>query len=119
MELASFRYVDGAWSQPFPSLDSDRTMIIAFAAPSYGARGEVLAELAAAYPSSAMIGCSTSGEIDQTRIRDDSITVAAVRFAHTRTRACVELVRGSSRRPIRSRPASRSRPRCERTICER
>jgi len=86
MELASFRYVDGAWSQPFPSLDSDRTMIIAFAAPSYGARGEVLAELAAAYPSSAMIGCSTSGEIDQTRIRDDSITVAAVRFAHTRVR---------------------------------
>src|ERR1700733_1082257 len=86
MELATFRYANGAWSDAFPALDSPRTMVIAFAAPSFGARADVLAELAAAFPTSAMIGCSTSGEIDQTRIRDESITVAAVRFESTRVR---------------------------------
>ena len=86
MELATFGYADGAWSQPFPALDSRQTMVLAFAAPSYGARGEILAELAAAFPNSAVIGCSTSGEIDQRRVRDESISVAVVRFANTRVR---------------------------------
>ncbi|MDB4957053.1 MAG: hypothetical protein JWO36_4622 [Myxococcales bacterium] len=86
MELATFRYAKGAWSEAFPALDSANTMIIAFAAPSYHDRPELLAELARAYPQSAVIGCSTSGEIDHTRVRDESIMVAAVRFGATRVR---------------------------------
>ncbi len=86
MEQATFRYLNGSWSQPFPALDSSHTMVLAFAAPSYAERPEVLAELAAAFPSSAVIGCSTSGEIAQTRILDESIAVAVVRFAEVRVR---------------------------------
>ena len=86
MELATFRYTQGAWSEPFPALDSPDTMIVAFAAPSFHGRPELLAELARAYPTSAVIGCSTSGEIDQTHVRDESIAVAAVRFEGTRVR---------------------------------
>ncbi len=86
MELATFRYAQGAWSQPFPQLDSANTMIVAFAAPSFQDRPELLAELAGAFPTSAVIGCSTAGEIDQTSIRDESITVAAVRFGATRVK---------------------------------
>ena len=33
-----------------------------------------------------MIGCSTAGEIDQTEIHDESITVAVVQFERTRVR---------------------------------
>jgi hypothetical protein len=86
MELVTFRYAQGAWSQPFPKLDSANTMLVAFAAPSFHDRPELLAELAAAYPASALIGCSTSGEIDHTHVRDESIAVAAVRFERTRVR---------------------------------
>jgi len=86
MKVATFRYINGAWSRPFPDLDSAKTFVLAFAAPSYGERPELWAELAQASPRAAMIGCSTAGEIDQTRIRDESITVAAVRFEHTRVR---------------------------------
>ncbi|HEY4056013.1 MAG TPA: FIST N-terminal domain-containing protein, partial [Kofleriaceae bacterium] len=86
MELAAFRYSNGAWSQPLPALDSSQTLVVAFAAPSYVDRPAVLAELAAAFPRSIVIGCSTSGEIEQTQIRDESITVAAIRFANTRLR---------------------------------
>lgn len=86
MELATFRYSNGAWSHPFPPLDSSQTLVIAFAATSYLDRPEILAELAAAFPRGIVIGCSTSGEIDQTAIRDGSLTAAAVRFASTRVR---------------------------------
>jgi len=61
-------------------------MVLAFAAPSFVARPDLLVELASAYPRAAMIGCSTAGEIDQTRIRDESITVAVVQFDRTRVR---------------------------------
>jgi hypothetical protein len=86
MELACFRYVEGAWSERFPALDSERTLVFAFAGAAYRDRPEVLAELAGAFPSSTLIGCSTSGEIDQTHIRDESITVAVAKFARTRVR---------------------------------
>jgi hypothetical protein len=86
MELATLRYLDGAWSQPFPDLDSTRTLVVAFAAPGYLDRGDIFGELAAAYPGSVVVGCSTSGEIDNTRVRDESITVAIARFATTRLR---------------------------------
>lgn len=86
MELATFRYAHGAWSEPFPALDSDHTMVVAFAAPCFHDKPQLLADLTAAYPRSAVIGCSTSGEIDQTRIRDESIMVAVVRFEATRVK---------------------------------
>src|SRR5689334_17745020 len=86
MEVATLRCLDGAWSSPFPALDSSQTIVVAFAAPSYRDRPGVLAELCEAFPNSVVIGCSTSGEIDQARIRDESISVAVVRFARARVR---------------------------------
>jgi len=86
MDIATFRYVNGAWSEAFAAMDSGQTLVVAFAAPSFAARPGVLAELAAAFPTSIVVGCSTSGEIDQTEVRDESIAVAAVRFANTRIR---------------------------------
>ena len=86
MELATFRYQQGAWSQSFPELDSPNTLILAFAAPMFHDQVELWAQLKRAYPDSTVIGCSTSGEIEHTRIRDESIVVAAARFGATRVR---------------------------------
>lgn len=97
MKLATLRYLDGAWSEPFPDLDAEKTLVVAFAAPAYGDRPELFAELVAAYPRAAVIGCSTSGEIDQTRIRDGSICVAVIRFEHTRVRYARADLRGADR----------------------
>jgi hypothetical protein len=79
MLLARFQYIGGAWSEPFPELDSEKTLVIAFAPPSYAAEAERFAELAEAYPRAAVIGCSTADEID-------GISVAVIRFEHTRVR---------------------------------
>ena len=80
MQLATFGYVRGAWTETFPALDGERTIVIAFAAPGFADAPEPLAELARAYPRSVVVGCSTSGEIEHTRIQDDSIAVAALAF---------------------------------------
>jgi ribose transport system ATP-binding protein/rhamnose transport system ATP-binding protein len=77
MEIATLRYEHDAWSGPFPRLDSPETVVFAFAAPEYAERPEVPAELAGAFPTSVVMGCSTSGEIDHGRVRDASITVRA------------------------------------------
>ncbi|MCW5801719.1 MAG: FIST C-terminal domain-containing protein [Deltaproteobacteria bacterium] len=84
MNVATLRYASGAWSAPFPDLDGEQTIVLAFGAPSYGDAPAALAELAQAYPRAAIVGCSTAGEIDQTRIRDESVTVAIARFERTR-----------------------------------
>ena len=96
MEIARLRYAEGTWSQPFPALDSPRTLVFAFAAPSYGDRPELLAELTNAFPTSTVIGCSTAGEIDQARVFDDSITVAILRFATTDVRCATALLESAS-----------------------
>jgi hypothetical protein len=75
------------WSQPLPrELDGGQTLVVAFAAPSFGSRPEPLAELAQAFPRSCLIGCSTAGEIHGTRLADDSLSVAVMPFLRTRLR---------------------------------
>src|SRR5687768_10734270 len=96
MELATFRYQQGAWSQSFPELDSTNTLVIAFAAPMFHDKPELFEALKKAYPQSTLIGCSTSGEIDQTRIRDESITVAAARFGATRVKSAATKLTSAS-----------------------
>jgi hypothetical protein len=86
MDVCRIRFAGGEWSAPFPAWDGPKTVVIAFAAPGYADHPEVLAGLAAAFPTSAVIGCSTSGEMDQTAVCDDSVVVAVVRFSSTTVR---------------------------------
>lgn len=58
------------------------------------------AEIRAFYPNAILLGCSTAGEILDTRVYDDSIAVTAVAFARTRLRLArcnVEAVADSRR----------------------
>ncbi|HLL81957.1 MAG TPA: FIST N-terminal domain-containing protein, partial [Longimicrobium sp.] len=72
-----------AWSAPFPPLDSERTLVLAFGAPELLDHPAPIAELAQAFPHSQVIGCSTAGEIIGTEVRDRSLSVSVVRFART------------------------------------
>lgn len=74
------------------SLDSDNTLVCVFGAPEYRDRPEILAELAASYPRSQIIGCSTSGEIFGDRMLDGTISVGVARFEHTTLRSTSAVV---------------------------
>jgi hypothetical protein len=83
VKVEMIRYVLGAWSAPFPALDSEQTLVLVFGAADLGTREELFNRLAAEYPQSHLIGCSTAGEIDQETIWDESLTVAVIRFERT------------------------------------
>lgn len=67
-----------------PDLDSDRTLVLAFAAPGFSEDHAAFADLHRKYPTSCFTGCSTSGEIHGSELHDDSISVAIMRFERTR-----------------------------------
>lgn len=86
------RRADG-WLAPLPAeLDSPRTLVLAFGASEYADHPQPFAELAAAFPQSVLIGCSTSGEIAAGQVLDASISVAVARFADTRLRLALAQV---------------------------
>lgn len=91
MQLETFFFqADRGWSiSPLPDLDSDNTLVIAFGAASETSSrltagdnplAPALAELSTHFPKSTLMGCSTAGEIFDTRLLDQSLTVAVLRF---------------------------------------
>jgi hypothetical protein len=87
MKLQTLSYAGGAWSAALrPDLDSPQTLVLAFAASGFLARPEPLLELARTFPASHLVGCSTAGEIQSTKLCDDTISVAVVRFERSRLR---------------------------------
>jgi len=93
MQLQSLAYrPDTGWTDPLPgALDSAHTLVLVFGAPAFGSEPTALRELAAAFPQSLLLGCSTSGEIAGDQLHDESLSVAVARFEHTQLR----LVHGS------------------------
>lgn len=73
------------WDSPLPKeMDGPQTLVLAFAASEFAAHPAPFSQLAAAFSRSVLVGCSTSGEIAGTQVHDASISVAVVRFDHTR-----------------------------------
>jgi hypothetical protein len=85
MKLETFYYTkDKGWSiKSFPKMDSEQTLILAFAAPEIINDLSPLQELAHHYPKSKIIGCSGAGEIAGAHIMDNSISVAVAQFEKT------------------------------------
>jgi hypothetical protein len=65
----------------------DPQLVLFFGAPEAIAAPAALEALSAGYPSARMIGCSTAGEICETRVDDGTIVATAIHFEHTRVRA--------------------------------
>lgn len=74
-----------------PPVDSPQTLIMLFSSSSFIDDSAPIDELIAEYPQSAVIGCSTAGEIFGTQIFDESLSVAILRFAHTELRTSYAL----------------------------
>jgi hypothetical protein len=97
MKLETFTFFpDKGWSvASFPALDSPSTLILVFGAPSFLKNAAPIKELTAAYPQSHIIGCSTAGEIYDTYIYDESLTVAIAKFESTRLASASTQVKGA------------------------
>lgn len=94
MQCETFRHVSGeGWScDSFPGLDSEQTLVLVFGASRTENLEGLIGELRVAYPRSVLAGCSTAGEIFGDEVFDESLSVAVVRFEHTRLRLVSTLV---------------------------
>ena len=85
-ETVTYRTGTG-WDTPLPvGMDGPQTLVLAFAASEFAAKPAPFVQLSSAFPQSVFVGCSTSGEIAGTQVHDASVSVAVVRFDHTRLR---------------------------------
>lgn len=94
MDAASFSFsVEKGWSvNEFPRLDSPQTAIIVFAASEFFDNSDALKELKSHYPTSHMVGCSTSGEIHGCSLADQSLSVAILKFNKSKVRSIIKQV---------------------------
>src|SRR5450432_4714023 len=85
MKIETFSYTaQEGWSvEPFPALDSRRTLVLIFSAPEFLDTPEPITKIVKAFPTSYVTGCSTAGEIFGTVMRDNSLAVAAIQFEDT------------------------------------
>lgn len=91
METVRYRFVPGAGFSAAHrhDLDSAQTLVLVFGASRFAEAPEPLADLAAAYPSSVVMGCSTAGEIHGRELADASLSIAVTRFSRTRLRVAM------------------------------
>jgi hypothetical protein len=71
---------DDGWSVPLPALDSPSTLVLVFCDRVVDDDARPLQEIAASFPTSVVVGCSTSGQIADGALRDDVCAVAIMRF---------------------------------------
>lgn len=74
---------EGWQTEKASSLDGDASLVLVFGGTGVLRDDARMMEMRARYPGAPILGCSTSGEICGTRVRDDSLSVTAVRFEHT------------------------------------
>ncbi|MDX8384511.1 MAG: FIST C-terminal domain-containing protein [Ghiorsea sp.] len=85
MNIQSFTHsLENGWSvDVLPAMDSKQTLVLVFGAREYFDQHAALLALGQAYPLSAKLGCSTSGEIHGDEVNDASLSVSVVQFEKT------------------------------------
>lgn len=79
-------------TEPSPADAHQVHLVLAFAGSEVLAQRDVYAECRARFPAARILGCSTAGEIQDTHVRTESVSITAVRFERSRVEsACVEL----------------------------
>ncbi|MGB5260738.1 MAG: FIST N-terminal domain-containing protein, partial [Gammaproteobacteria bacterium] len=98
MEMQTFTFSnDSGWSvETFPAVDAEQTLVLIFGASGFLEDPGPVADLAQAFPSSIITGCSTSGEIFGTEISDGSLAVAVVSFGESQLKLAMTVVNDSS-----------------------
>jgi hypothetical protein len=76
------------WQPSAPgTLGKSAQLVLVFAASELLKQSPLLKELEGVYPNARLVGCSTGGEIYDTTVYDDSLTIVAINFEKTTVRS--------------------------------
>lgn len=88
---------DEGWQiEPGATLAGTASLVLIFGSTRLLENTGKMDEVRAMYPQAPLVGCSTAGEICDTRVRDDSLVVTAIRFEHTEVRLAHTIVSNSA-----------------------
>lgn len=82
MHVLQTKYQDKHWDKPLQH-NSAINLVLAFGSPELMLDSKLNDELSLAFPNAQLVGCSTSGEIQDDCLYDNSICVTAIDFEHT------------------------------------
>jgi len=84
MQLETYLY-ENSWNRALDfDLDSENTLILVFSTSNMEKIKKPLFELVQHYPKSIIIGASSSGEIFQNELYDESLSIAVMKFENTK-----------------------------------
>lgn len=84
MRTKSYKYTHNQWSEPFdPTLDSESTAVFIFFESTLVIDDQIK-KIKDTFPKSKILGSSTSGEIQNAEINDNSIVCLVIQFNYTR-----------------------------------
>jgi len=97
MKLKTFVYGEGDLDAPSKRCASpDHTLVVVFGASDLAHAPESIGQVARAWSAAPLIGCSTSGEIYGSQIKDGTLVGAAIEFDRTTVRFASAPVRSSA-----------------------
>ena len=84
MKKYTYLYEDKEWNEDLnKDFDSSNTLIICFGSSNFDDVKDGLKDLTNTFPNSKIIGCSTSGEIYQEELYENSLSVMVLKFEKT------------------------------------
>jgi len=99
MKTEQTRWTQGnGWEPTAPgSLGAAAQLVLLFGSTEVLKKQQLLDEIKLAYPHAHLLGCSTSGEIYETQVFDDSLVATAIHFEATQIQGvCIKLSDGIS-----------------------
>jgi len=94
IEQIQWTQATGWTSETLGKLAADANLVLVFGSTKHLENEYHLAEIRKAYPKALISGCSTAGEIFDVTVSDDSLSVTAIHFEHTRLQAAHARVSG-------------------------
>jgi hypothetical protein len=105
MHVTQYQWSPGE-TLPAPSADESVHLVLLFGSRVALQHSDAIPSIRERFPAATLLGCSTAGEILDSRIYDDSVSVTAVRFDDTRIgAACVAVESPSDSRSAGARLA--------------
>ncbi|MEA1955729.1 MAG: FIST N-terminal domain-containing protein [Campylobacterota bacterium] len=94
MQLKTYLFNNGEWNEKLDkNLDSSKTLVIVFGSINISKIKKGLDDILSCYSNSTIIGCSTAGEIYQSEVFDDSISISVIHFEKSRFRVVTKEVK--------------------------
>ena len=83
-------FSEGQWKKPLETM-AQAQLVLLFGNRNYARNEAILTEIREHFPSAQIVGCTTSGELIDTKIYDDSLGLTAISLEHSR----LEVVSGN------------------------